>query len=190
MGTAKPTVKQKVTNGAGLVGLVGLIAASLLYTYTPKEEGTVLVSYKDIAGIWTICSGDTYDVAPNQVASPAECQQRLGRQLEAHAGPVMQCTPTLTEAGRDYQRAAFVLNAYNIGTNGFCKSSMRNRAVQRNWVGACDALLMYDKARVKGVVRPVRGLTLRRKREREICLTTLVSGKTPANLKARLEAIK
>ena len=35
---------------------------------------------------------------------------------------------------------------------------------------ACDAFLSWDKARVNGVLRPVKGLTARRQRERTACL--------------------
>lgn len=184
------TTKQKTVNRGGLVALVGLLAASVLYTATPKEEGTEYKAYKDIAGIWTICNGDTKNVTPNMRETPAGCQVRLEKQLVAHAGPVMECTPTLAQDGKDYQRAAFVLNAYNIGTARFCKSSMAVEARRGRWVAACNALAMYDKARVQGVLRPVKGLTLRRKREIEICLTGITPDRTPANLAKRVNSVR
>lgn len=157
----------------GLTGIVGVVAASILYVTIPQDEGTEYRAYRDIAGIWTICNGDTANVRPGMVESPAGCRARLERQLIAHAKPVMACVPQLGGEGRDYQRAAAVSLAYNIGVNAFCKSTAARRFRAGDWRGGCDAFLSWNKARVKGVLRPVRGLTLRREREREICLRGL-----------------
>lgn len=157
----------------GLTGIVGAIAASMLYLTVPEDEGTEYRAYRDIAGIWTICNGDTANVRSGMVETPAGCRARLERQLIAHAKPVMACVPQLGQPGRDYQRAAAVSLAYNIGVNAFCKSTAARRFRAGNWRGGCDAFLAWNKARVKGVLRPVRGLTLRRERERETCLRGL-----------------
>lgn len=66
----------------------------------------------------------------------------------------------------DGQKVAFVDAAYNIGVGAFCGSSMARRATAGDMVGACDALLMWNK--VDG--KEVRGLTRRRAAERELCL--------------------
>ena len=81
-----------------------------------------------------------------------------------------------------------MLLAYNIGVTNFCGSTPRARFEAGRIAGACDAFLAWNKARVQGVLRPVRGLTLRRKREREVCLTG-TPGRTPANLAARLRPL-
>jgi hypothetical protein len=54
----------------------------------------------------------------------------------------------------------------------------------------CDWLLPWNKSRVKGRLVPLRGLTLRRHREREYCITGIVPAATAGNLKHRLEAWK
>ena len=38
-----------------LAGIVGAVAAALLYVFVPAYEGEVLTSYKDPVGIWTVC---------------------------------------------------------------------------------------------------------------------------------------
>lgn len=157
----------------GLTGIVGTIAAGVLYVTIPADEGTEYRSYRDVAGIWTICNGDTANVRPGMVETPEGCRARLERQLIAHAKPVMACVPQLGRKGRDYQRAASVSLAYNIGVGAFCNSTAARRFRAGNWRGGCDAFLSWNKARVKGVLRPLRGLTLRREREREICLRGL-----------------
>lgn len=155
---------------SGLVAIVGALAASVLFVTIPEDEGVKYKAYKDIAGIWTICMGDTQNVRPGQVASEAECQERLEKQLIAHAEPVVKCTPNLSKTGNDYRLAAAVSLAYNIGPSAYCRSTVDRRFDAGDYTGACDAFLMWNKARVNGTLRPVRGLTLRRQREREICL--------------------
>jgi lysozyme len=104
------------------------------------------------------------------VETPEGCRLRLERQLIAHAKPVMACTPRLGEPGRDWQRAAAVSLAYNIGVGAYCRSTVDRRFDAGDWRGGCNAFLSWNKARVKGQLRPVLGLTRRRQRERTLCL--------------------
>lgn len=156
-----------------LVAIVGAVAATSLFATVPKEEGTEYKAYRDIAGIWTVCQGDTKDVHPGLIETPEGCRQRLESQLVAHAKPVMACTPALSEPGRDYQRAAAVSLAYNIGVRAYCNSTADKRFDAGDWKGGCDAFLSWSKARVNGQFRTVQGLLNRRQRERAICLRNL-----------------
>lgn len=152
-----------------LVGVVGAIAAGVLFVSIPKDEGTELRAYRDIVGVWTVCNGDTANVRPGMVETPEGCRKRLERQLVAHAEPVLKCLPWLAVQGRDYPRAAAVSLAYNIGTDAFCRSTAARRFNAGDWRGGCDAFLMWTRAGGK----EVRGLRLRRERERELCLRGL-----------------
>jgi len=172
-----------------LVAMVGAAAAIMLATMIPHDEsgrvvqasvaddGSLLVEHKrgpqylrayaDIVGVWTICDGDTKNVRPGMVETEAGCAKRLEQQLIAHAAPVLKCVPGLR--GRDNQLAASVSFAYNVGVAGFCRSTAARRFNAGNWRGGCDAFLMWNKAGG----RVVRGLTLRRERERALCLKGL-----------------
>jgi len=194
----------------GLVGLLGILAAVGLMTSTPAEESGRTVqatvrsngdialkhisgaehrtAYRDIVGVWTICDGDTRGVRAGMVETREGCQRRLEAQLLAHAEPVMACVPTLREPGRDYQRWAIISLAYNIGAPATCGSTAAKRFRARAWASGCDAMLAWDKA--GRPLRAVRGLTLRRKREREICLTGLLPGRTAANLDQRVKGVR
>lgn len=152
-----------------LVAIVGTLAATSLFATVPQEEGLKLAAYRDIVGVWTVCNGDTKDVHPGLIETPEGCRMRLERQLIAHAKPVMACTPRLSESGRDYQRAAAVSLAYNVGVGAWCRSSADRLFDMGNWRAGCDAFLKWNKAGG----REVRGLTLRRQRERQICLKGL-----------------
>lgn len=73
---------------------------------------------------------------------------------------------------------AFVSLAYNVGPgkvgvkDGFCElkrggpPTIVRRLLAGDYTGACDAILGWDKFQGK----PLRGLTLRRERERAVCL--------------------
>jgi lysozyme len=128
-----------------------------------------LRAYADIVGVWTICDGDTKGVRRGMVETEAGCTARLERQLVAHAKPVLACVPALGQTGRENQLVASVSLAYNIGTGGFCRSTAARRFNAGNWRGGCDAFLMWNKAGG----RVVRGLALRRERERALCLKGL-----------------
>lgn len=167
---AKPSPSLLSRKGP-LAAVVGSLAATSLFATVPKEEGTEYKAYRDIAGIWTVCQGDTKDVHPGLIETPEGCRQRLEAQLVAHAKPVMACTPALSETGRDYQRAAAVSLAYNIGVGAYCRSSADRDFDAGQWRAGCDAFLLYSKARVGGQLRTVKGLLSRRQRERAICLT-------------------
>lgn len=158
---------------AGLGAIVGTLAAGLLYITIPEDEGMVYVGYLDIANIPTKCAGDTTNVKVGKRYSVEECRASLDKQLIAHAKPVMECSPGLGKQGMDFQRAAAVSLAYNIGVNAYCRSTVNKRFNAGDTRGACNAILMWDKARVNGVLRPVKGLTLRRQRERALCLRGL-----------------
>jgi hypothetical protein len=95
-----------------LAAIVGSLAATSLFFTVPKHEGTRYEAYRDIAGIVTICQGDTTNVRMGLIETPAGCRERLERQLVIHAEGVMACTRTLKQEGRDYQRAAAVSLAY------------------------------------------------------------------------------
>lgn len=181
--------------GGTLAAIVGLLSAAVLLVETPKEESgrTVQVAmaddgsatvkhvagpqylrpYLDIAGIPTACDGITSSVKMGQRYTDAQCAALLERELVTHAKGVMACTPRLAEPGRDYQRVAAVLLAYNIGVGGYCGSTVARRFNAGEWRAGCDAFAMWNKARVNGVLRPVAGLSARRGRERTICLRGL-----------------
>ncbi len=178
-----------------LAAIVGLASASMLLVETPKEEsgrtvdvtlaqdGTATVKhvrgamylkpYKDIVGIPTACDGITRGVKMAQRYTEAQCAALLERELVIHAEGVMRCTPQLAAEGRDRQRVAAVLLAYNIGVGAYCGSTVDRRFDAGQWRTGCDAFLMWNKARVGGALRPVAGLTARRHRERAICLDGL-----------------
>lgn len=153
----------KVVKRAGLAGLVGAGAAAILLVTVPKHEGTVLKGYLDPIGIPTKCMGDTTGVIVGKVYTAQECQESLERQLHAHAGPVLACTPHIK--GNDRITAASVSLAYNIGTSAYCKSSIAMKFRAGDFKGGCAGFSAWVYA--GGKKWP--GLVKRRADERALC---------------------
>ena len=162
---AKPKLSAKT-----LVGVIGAAAALIVAPFVDGWESggkPRLVAYQDIVRVWTICGGETLGVKRGMVETEAGCKLREEAALIRHAEPVLACTPVLRD--RPYQLSAGISLAYNIGTAGYCKSTVARRFNARDWRGACDAFLMWNKA--GGQV--VRGLDRRRRAERDLCLKDL-----------------
>jgi len=156
--------KRPPTQRRGLVALVGAVAATALLSFTPAFEGTELSTYRDMGGVLTYCTGATENAAWGKTYTPAQCRAQLDRDLERHAAGIAMCIPLARLT--DGQKVAFVDVAYNVGVSAFCGSSMARRTNAGDMVGACNALLMWNKVGGK----EVRGLTRRRQAERELCL--------------------
>jgi GH24 family phage-related lysozyme (muramidase) len=100
------------------------------------------------------------------VATEAECDTRLARQVQTHATGLQAC---LTRALPVKTEAAFVSWTYNVGVGAACKSTLVRKVNAGDLRGACNELLKWNKAGG----RVVRGLTNRRNAERALCLEGL-----------------
>ena len=126
-------------------------------------EGLSLTAYPDIVGVPTICYGETKNVKLGQTATKEQCDSQLSARLVEFNQGVESC---VTRPMRDNERVAFVSLSYNIGVDAFCKSTVVRRFNAGDKAGACDAILMWNRAGGK----VVQGLVNRRQKEREMCL--------------------
>lgn len=138
-------------------------------------------AYLDIAGVPTICDGLTKirdrRVKITDHLTEEECSELFEEEAVIHSKGVMRCSPGLalspvpaTETRREGPRFAAVMLAFNVGISGYCSSTAARRFNAFDYPGGCEALTRWDKARVNGVLRPVRGLINRRERERRVCV--------------------
>lgn len=196
-----------------LASIVGIPAAAMLLSVVPLEESgrtvqvdiardgsaTVqhlsgrqyLTAYLDIAGVPTACDGLTrYQGKPIRKGmrfTEAQCASMLEKELAAHGKIVMACT----RWDKDRQpHQIFASVSMNYNTGGWCGSTAAKRVAAGKIAEGCDALLMWNKSTVNGRKIAVTGLTRRRHREREYCLTGVAPGATSANLPQRLEPWK
>ena len=96
-------------------------------------------AYRDSASVWTICSGDTYDVKPGQVETAAQCQARLRTAIEKHA----QALSALPDDTPDYAVLAGVDFAYHVGVSGARNSTAFKYLEQHDTANAAAALLNW-----------------------------------------------
>lgn len=129
-------------------------------------EGVRQTAYADPATgrePWTVCYGETEGVKRGDHYTLQQCRDMLAKSLEKYAVKLEAC---VSRPMPDTTYAAFLSLSYNVGSGGFCKSS-----VARAWNAgdvrvSCDAMLKFNKA--AGITFP--GLTKRRTQERALCL--------------------
>lgn len=154
-----PTGKKKLAAVVGTAAVAGLIAVVGMF------EGKSNDPYLDIVNVPTVCFGETR--VEMRRYTDAECDDMLAKGLADFAGPVLRRNPELH--GHDAQVLAAVSFAYNVGSAAYARSTVARRFSEGRWRSACDALLSWRFAGGK----EVRGLRLRREKERQICLRDL-----------------
>lgn len=174
-----------------LAAIVGPATAALLLTAIPAEESgrkvavsvapsgqttlraisgpQYLRAYLDMVGVPTACDGLTGEgIKLGASFTEAQCAAMLEDRLAADGARVMACTPglALSIPRRTHVRFAAVSLAHNIGWPTYCRSTMRAQINAGQIRAGCASLLRFNRA--GGHV--VRGLTVRRERERAVCL--------------------
>lgn len=152
-------------SGKARLGVVAGGAAAGLIAVVAMFEGFSNDPYEDIVGVSTVCFGETR--VEMRRYSNEECEDMLADGLTHFATGVLERNPEL--AGHDAQLLAASSLAYNIGLGAYRGSTVAKRFSAGDWKGACNAFLRWNRAGG----RVVRGLTLRRERERQICLRGL-----------------
>jgi len=145
------------------------IAAAVAVFATPLE-GIRQVAYYDPPGIPTVCMGHTGpDVKFGKFYTLAECHRLLSEDMLKAVNAVDRCVPDAP----NNVLAAFSDAAFNLGPAIACdtsKSTAARKLKTGDWVGACNELPKWDKARIGGVLVALPGLTKRRAMEKELCL--------------------
>jgi lysozyme len=127
-------------------------------------EGLETESYKDIVGIWTIGYGSTgSDIGPGMKWTPEQCEARMKKDLEQFEKGLEAC---ISVPVTDNQFSAIVSLAYNVGINGVKKSTLIKLLNSKDYSGAAEQFLRWNKAGGKEVA----GLTRRRAAEKELFL--------------------
>ena len=133
-------------------------------------EGCSLKAYKCPAGVWTVGWGTTEPVngvKPHQgmVITQAQADALLVTHLKVYEDAVNRLGTTLNQNQFD----ALVSFCYNLGT-GIFKGNLLTAIKSGNEYKVANQLLLYNKARVNGVLTELKGLTRRRQAERDLYL--------------------
>lgn len=147
------------------------VATALAIGLAVPAEGLRQFAYYDPPGILTVCYGHTGpDVVKGKKYSLAECDKFLNNDMRAAIQTVERCSPGLPA----HQLAAFGDAVFNLGPRIVCdkKTSTAARLLAAGRVDdACRQLPRWNKARVAGVMVELPGLTKRRGKEMELCLS-------------------
>lgn len=156
------------TTKAKAIGATTAAVLAASVAFIQPWEGLYTDPYYDIVGVKTVCYGETAadKVDLNRSYSKQECADMLRTSLVKYDTGLKSC---LTRDIPDGMHVAFLSATYNIGVTGFCKSSMARLTNAGDLKGACDALMLWDKA--GGNV--VKGLENRRSAERAVCIKSI-----------------
>lgn len=133
-----------------------------------RFEGLELEAYQDIAGVWTIGYGHTGpDAKPGARWTEAIAEAALTRDLELREDAVIRLVKVPVNQNEFDALVSFV---FNVGAAALKSSTALKRLNQGDRLGAAEALTWWNKAKVDGVLREVRGLTDRRAAERSLFL--------------------
>ena len=138
------------------------------------SEGFRALAYLCPAGVPTIGYGTTKGVTledvGNRVITMAEATRLAALDLMVFEDAVNRlCTVIPTQSQFD----AMVSLTYNIGIKGFTNSSVLRAHNRGDFMAAGRAFALFDKARVKGELKVMKGLTRRRAEESAIYLSSL-----------------
>ncbi|WP_374374536.1 lysozyme [Dongia sp.] len=133
-------------------------------------EGLRLTGYLDIAGIPTYCYGKT---GPEAVVGKIYPQDLCEKLLTDEGYKVWEAVDRRVKSKMTpWQWVALASLVYNIGDGAFAKSTVLRLANAGDWVGACNAILAWNKITDPRTGKKVvsKGLANRRASERLICL--------------------
>ena len=155
-----------MTNNGAKVGRAVALATLLAV----PAEGLRQWAYYDPPGILTVCYGSTTDVVKGKKYSMDECRARLDKDMLHAVTQVDRCVPNAP----DNVLAAFSDAVYNMGPTIACSTTNSTAArllKAGNWKAACTQLPRWDKAKIAGIAVALPGLTNRRAKEMELCLS-------------------
>lgn len=112
----------------------------------------------------TIGFGTTEGVKLGDTITVSKALQRALSDVGKYEGAIKQCVKVpLTQNEFD----AYTSLAYNIGASAFCKSTLVKLLNEYQYTEACHQIKRWDKFKGK----PLRGLTIRRQKEYQLCIT-------------------
>lgn len=126
-----------------------------------QDDGMV-ASYRCPAGKWTIGYGHTKGVRSGMKASVSDCQAFLKADLE-EAGVAVKRLVNVPLSQSQYD--ALVSFVFNLGEGNFKSSTLLKVLNQGKYGEVPGQIIRWNKARVKGELTELKGLTRRRAAE-------------------------
>jgi lysozyme len=125
------------------------------------DDGLVR-AYRCPAGKWTVGYGHTKGVRSGMKVTPEECEQFLIDDVKWCEEAVRRHVEVpLSQRQFD----ALISFVFNLGEGNFARSTLLKRLNKGHYDEVPEQLQRWNKARVDGVLKPLRGLTRRRSAE-------------------------
>ncbi|GHU04239.1 hypothetical protein FACS1894205_2120 [Alphaproteobacteria bacterium] len=167
------TIPQSRLSAPVLAALAaGAGAMALAAIFVPEWEGYSPKAYQDSAKVWTICTGHTGGVKPDQAATAKECRAFLESDMGAAFATVERRVKIPIS---EPTRAALASFVFNVGEGAFATSGVLKKLNGGDIRGACDELTKWVYVTVGGQKMRLHGLDRRRAAERELCLAGVAS---------------
>lgn len=124
--------------------IIGAIAGATLLgggitSVVQHNEGYSDVAYKDSAGVWTICYGETNGVKRGMRLTKGECNAQLRDSIAKHAEALSGLPETLP----DVVILGSIDMAYNVGVYGFKNSTQKKHLMNKDYKKAGQAVLAW-----------------------------------------------
>lgn len=151
------------------------------FAKTKPGKPNLAHAYLDMVGVKTIAWGFTKGVEMGDTMTRAEADIRLAQELdEEYVQPILAACKVVPN---EHQLGAMACLAWNIGINGFKKSTVLKCHNRSDFNAAARAFSLWNKAGGKTVA----GLTRRRAAEAVLYLT-LIEGEEPEPMPQMVEA--
>lgn len=146
-------------SASGLIGILGYEGYSDT-AYIPVPGDKVTIGF-----------GSTEGVKLGDTITPEKAIERAYRDITKTESAIHKCVHVPLSDG---EYSSFVSLAYNIGTSAFCSSTLVKKLNARDYEGACKEILRWNKQKRvingKSQYVEIKGLTLRRKKEYQMCM--------------------
>lgn len=111
------------------------------------NEGYKETSYKDGAGVWTICYGETKGVTAGMKRTKEQCDVQLRKSIETHSRALQglpDSTPMVVALGA-------LDMAYNVGEAGFNNSTAKSYLMKGDYEKAGKSVLSWKYITRNGI---------------------------------------
>lgn len=152
---------------------IATIAAALAISvpFILQHEGESLEAYRDVAGVWTICHGETFGVDKGIILTKEECKALSQSRIGMFMFQIVPLIQTQISANILAAHASF---AYNIGIEGYKRSSALRLTNEGKIAEGCKAMANWHIAGGKDCrirANNCYGLIARRNDEIKLCLS-------------------
>lgn len=157
-----------------LIAGLGL-AASIMFYFTPTQEGVEYISYPDSGNVYTIGLGHTHGVYKGMRATKSQVCEWYREDVSDDEKAYNRLVKTPQHPNVKAAAMDFIFNA---GAGNFAGSSLRKLLNAGNRAGACREFPKWRKAAGKDCREKKNncaGVIVRREKEKELCLSNELS---------------